>query len=146
MKFDVVNQSLEEYLQTNWSETQIQFENVAFNADLFTEYLRCTILFGDTDAPEMANGQRSLVPRCYRVTGFMILDVFVKPAIGVVRMIELGTIAANLLKSKAVQPVSPLQAPVVNFGVPAMVKDPVERHGWVKAQVTAPFYYDFMES
>ena len=146
MKYDVVNQSLEEYVQTNWSDTAIQFDNVAFNADIYTEYLRCTVVFGDTDAPEMANGQRSVVPRCYRVMGYVFLDVFVKPAIGVVRMLELGTMAANLLKSKQVKPVAPLAAPVVNFGVPTLVKNTSERNGWVNAQISAPFYYDFMEN
>jgi hypothetical protein len=145
VKYDVVNQSLEEYVQANWSDTDIQFDNVAFNADFYTEYMRCTIVFGDTDAPERSNGQRSVVPRCYRVMGFVLLDVFVKPAIGVVRMLELGTIAANLLRSKAVHPVAPLQAPVVNFQTPTLTKNTVERHGWVSAQVSAPFYYDFME-
>lgn len=145
MKFDVVQQSLEEYVQTNWSDTGIQFDNVAFNADLYTEYLRCTIVFGDTDQPERSNGQMSLVPRCYRVMGFVILDVFVKPAIGTVRMLELGTIAANLLKSKIVHAVSPLVAPAVNFQVPTLAKNTAERHGWVSAQISAPFYYDFME-
>lgn len=135
MKYDVVQQSLEEFVQTNWSETAVQYDNVAFNSDIYTEYMRCSIVFGD-------GVQRAVTAGCYRVVGLLILSSFVKPAIGTVRLMQLASIASTMVVSKIVSPAPPLPGPKVNLKVPDMYPDFKEHSGWVMAQVSCPFYYD----
>lgn len=135
MKYDVVQQSLEEFVAANWPHTTVQYDNVAFNSDLYDEYVRCTVVFGDGD-------QRSVTKGCYRVMGLLILTVFTKPATGTARLLELASLAANMMVSVIVSPTPPLDAPKVNLKVPDLYKNVKEQSGWVQAQVSCPFYYD----
>lgn len=135
MKYDIVQQSLEEFVQANWTETSVQYDNVAFNSDLYTEYMRCSIVFGD-------GLQRSVTAGCYRVVGLLILSCFVKPAIGTARLMQLASIASTMVVSKIVSPAPPVLGPKVNLKVPDMYPDFTEHSGWVMAQVSCPFYYD----
>lgn len=137
MKYDVVQQSLEEYLLAQWTETQVQLDNVAFNSDLFTEYLRSNVIFGE-------GFPRTVTKGCLRQTGLWILTAFTKPAIGSARRLELARIAAELMTQVVVSPVAPLVAPRVTLKVPSLFNDAKEQHGWVQAQVSCPFYYDFI--
>lgn len=137
MKYDVVQQSIEKFVQTTWTATPgIQFDNVAFNSEIYTEFLRCNIVFGDGLSRSMTQGY-------YRQIGLLILSIFTKPAIGSARKLELATIAADMVRHRVVLPVSPLVAPAVNLKVPDLFNDNKERDGWVMAQVSCPFYYDF---
>lgn len=136
MKYNVVQQSLEEFVKTNWTETAVQYDNVAFNADIFTEYVQCNIVFGEGSA-------RTITKGCYRQVGLLILTVKTKPGLGSARKLELASIAAEMMTSVVVQPVSPLIAPAVNLKTPDLFNDSKERDGWVMAQVSCPFYYDW---
>jgi len=136
MKYDVVQQSLEEFVQTNWTSTNIQFDNVAFNSDLYSEYLRCNVLFGSSASKTVTKG-------CYRQTGALVLSVFTKPSSGTVRQLELATIAANILNDAVINPVLPLVAPRVILSEPSFHGDNTDRNGWVMAQISCSFYYDF---
>lgn len=136
MNYDGVQQSLEEFVQTNWFDTAVQYDNVAFNSELYKEFLRCTIVFGD-GAP------RCITKGHYRQVGLLILTVFTKPAEGTVRLLQLASAASKMVVSTIVQPVAPLVAPRVNLLVPDFFKDLNEKSGWVFAQVSCPFYYDF---
>lgn len=136
MKYDVVQQSLEAYIKANWTATQIQFDNTAFNSDLYTEFLRCNVRFGDS-------ASRTVTKGCYRQTGVLFLSIFTKPATGSARQMALATAAANLMNDVVVNPVSPLVAPRVNFLEPSFHGDNKERDGWIMAQVACAFYYDF---
>ncbi len=137
MKYDVVQQSLEEYLQSVWTGvTEMQFDNVAFNSDLYIEYLRSNVVFGEGYSRTVAKG-------CYRQTGLWMLSVFTKPATGSARKLTLATQVAKLVTSKVVSAVSPLVAPSVTLKVPSLFNDSKEIAGWVQAQVSVPFYYDF---
>ena len=135
MKYDIVQQALEFYVQSNWTETSIQYDNVAFNSDLYTEYLRCSIVFGD-------GNKRSVTAGCYRVVGLLILSAFVKPSIGTSRLLQLASIASTMVVSKIVSPQAPEIGPKVNLKVPDMYPEFKEHSGWVMAQVSCPFYYD----
>lgn len=135
MKYNVVQQSLEQYLSDSWSSTEIQFDNVAFNADLYTEFLKCHVGFGE-------GFPRSVTKGCYRQTGVLFLDIHTKPAIGSARKLELAAAAALLVTSVVVSPVSPLVAPKVSFMVPTLSDDNKETNGWVRTIVSCPFYYD----
>ena len=135
MKYDVVQQSMEEFVKTNWTETAIQYDNVAFNSDIYTEYLQLTVVFGE-------GFSRTVTQGCYRQMGLLLLTVKTKPGIGSARKLELANLAAEMVISVVVQPVPPLIAPAVNLKTPDLFNDNKERDGWVMAQVSCPFYYD----
>ena len=135
MKYDIVQTALETYVQTNWTATQVQFDNVSFTPELYNEYLRCNVLFGDGKST-------SLGAKCYRQIGLLILSVFTKPGDGSNRRMYLAHLAANMVIDKLIMPVSPATVPVIYMQVPDMKNDNNERNGWVMAQVSCPFYYD----
>lgn len=136
MKFAQVQQSIEEYIQAQWTATQVAFDNAGFNSDLYDQYLRCNVLFGE-------GAKRTITVGCYRQIGVLMLTVFVKPAVGRARLLELANIAATLVTDVRVGATLPLVAPVVNLKVPDLILDNTERSGWVQANVSSPFYYDW---
>ena len=135
MKYDVVKQSLEEFFQTSWTLTAIQFDNVAFNSNLYTEYTSFTVRFGEAT-------KRSLPVGCYRQPGIVIVSAKVKPGRGSDRKLQLATAAAEMFLNAVIRPVAPLVAPVVKMFEPDLFDDDKERDGWVMAQMSCPFYYD----
>lgn len=137
MKYDVVQQSLEEFVQANWSDTQVQFDNVAFNSEIYNEFAQFTVVFGETRKTTITIG-------CYRITGVAMFTIYTKPARGPQRQLELATPAAFMFLNKVVSAASPLVAPLVTLMVPELTKDLRERDGWVRAQVSTPFYYDLV--
>jgi len=136
MKFAQVQQSIEEYIQAQWTVTQVAFDNAGFNSDLYDQYLRCNVLFGE-------GRKRTVTVGCYRQIGVLMLTVFVKPAVGRARLLDLANIAATLVTDVRVGATLPLVAPVVNLKVPDLILDNTERSGWVQANVSSPFYYDW---
>jgi hypothetical protein len=135
MMFDKVQTSLEAFVQTNWTATPLSFDNVAFNSDGVDEFVDCTIVFGETV-------KRSLPAKDYRVFGLLILTAYVKPATGAARAMTLASDLSVMVVSTAVQPVPPLVAPSVQLQNPSLYKNFREQSGWVKAQISCPFYYD----
>lgn len=135
MKYAQVQQSLEEYFGSNWTETSIQNENAPFDSELYDEYVRLTLQFGDGLSRTVGIG-------CYRVIGLFIVSIFVRPSVGTARALALADTVSGLLVHKVVRPVAPLEAPAVNLKVPDLTKNFRERDGWVMAQVSCPFYYD----
>lgn len=135
MKYDVVQQSLEEFVKTNWTHTAVQYDNVAFISDAYTEYLQMTVVFGEGFARTVTKG-------CYRQVGLLLLTAKTKPGIGSSRKLQLAKLAADMVRTVVVKPVLPLIAPPVNLKTPDLFSDNQERHGWVMAQVSCPFYYD----
>jgi hypothetical protein len=136
MKYDVVQQSLEEYVKASWTLTEVEYDNVAFNSDLFDEYLRCNVVFNEGEA-------RTITVGCYRQFGLVMLSIFTRPGTGTARQTQLATLAADMVKKVVVAPVAPLVAPKVKLQVPSMYRNNREGLGWVMAQVSCPFYYDF---
>lgn len=135
MKYDVVQQSIEEFVKTNWTATAVQYDNVDFKSDLYQEYMQCTVVFGE-------GSQRSVTKGCYRQVGLLLLTIKTKPGTGSARKLELAKLAAEMVVSVVVQAVPPLIAPAVNLKTPDLFNDNKERDGWVMAQVSCPFYYD----
>ena len=135
MKYDKVQQSLEQFIVDNWSATDVQYDNTSFNSDMYIEYLRCHVAFGE-------GMPRSVTKGCWRQTGILFLTVFTKPAEGSNRKLELAAAAALLVTATVVYPVSPLVAPAVSLKTPSLFNDNREQDGWVQAVVSCPFYYD----
>lgn len=135
MKYDVVQQSLEEFVQTNWTSTVVTFDNVAFNSDEYAEFVRCTVLFG-------LGRKRAINKGCYRQSGVLILSIYTKPGTGSARRNELATIASMMLIGVTVKASPPLVAPSVHLLDPDMHSSNKETNGWVQTQLSCPFYYD----
>lgn len=135
MKYDAVQQSLEQFVKNNWTHTAIQYDNVPFNADIYTEYIQCTIVFGES-------AQRSVTKGCYRQVGLLILTVKTKPGIGSARKLLLAKLAAEMMVSTVVTAVTPHTSPAIKLRTPELFNDNKDRDGWIMAQVSCPFYYD----
>lgn len=138
MMYDAVKKSLEEFVIANWSMTpanSIQFDNVAFNSDLFNEYVQFTVRFGESI-------KRSLAAKCYRQIGLVIFTVKTKPNQGSDRKLKLARAASEMLMNKKVPAVPAPPLPVVNLREPDFFDDTNARDGFVMAQVSCPFYYD----
>ena len=136
MKYDVVQTAIEAYVKANWTATSgVQYDNTAFNSENFNEFLRCNVVFGE-------GLSRTITKGCYRQIGLLILSIFTRPAEGAARKLQLATLAADMMKHKVLTAVS---TPAINFKVPDLFNDNKERDGWVMAQVSIPFYYDFTE-
>jgi hypothetical protein len=131
VNYDAVQRSIEEHVQTNWTLTEVAFDNIAFNSDIFHEYMKCSVLFGDGFSRAVNKG-------CYRQIGVLKLSIYTKPAIGSARKLELATAAALMITHKVI-----ISDPsLVNFLVPDLSSDNTERNGWVQTQLSCPFYYD----
>lgn len=138
MMYDLVKKNLEEFVLANWTLTpvsSIQFDNVAFNSDLFNEYVQFTVRFGESI-------KRSLAARCYRQMGLVILTVKTKPNQGSDRKLKLARAASEMFMNKKVPAVPAPPAPVANLREPDLFDDTNARDGFVMAQVSCPFYYD----
>lgn len=135
MKFRDVQQSLEEFVKTNWTATALQFENMPFSADLYEEFARLNLAYGEALKRAAASG-------CYRVQGLLMFTLFGRAASGSNRLLTLADTACTMLASVIVSPVPPLTAPKVQMFTPSVHKDFKERDGWIFVQVSCPFYYD----
>jgi len=138
MNYDAVQKLVETHLQDEWTATAIQFENQPFNSDMYVEYLRSTLQFGDSVL-------RSLGTRCFRTIGILFLDFFVRPGVGSHRLAELARIAAGLYSGVTLNPAVLGESPNVVFLEPSLSKDYAERTGWVSAQLRLSFYFDTEE-
>lgn len=130
MKYAEAQQAIETRLQAVWSHTALQFENQPFNTDLYEEFTRATIQFGDTFL-------RSLGSTCHRTVGILFLDFFVRPGVGSFRLTELANLAVDYLIGQTTG-----ADPVINFLEPSLSKNYAEQTGWVSAQLQVTFYFD----
>lgn len=135
MLYDRAQTLLEAYVQEQWSETAVQYDNVPFNSDLYREFVQCTVTFGEGMSRTVTSG-------CYRQVGLLMLTVYVKPGEGTARLLELTTLLSQLLTHKVVKSVNETPLLAINLKVPDMTKDTSGRSGWVRAQLGIPFYYD----
>lgn len=133
MFYPEVQENLEEYIQSNWATTALQFNNVHFITESYEQFVRCNVVFGDAEARTVTSG-------CYRQFGLLILTAFARPNSGTEPILNLAK-ALSLLVRSVVVPASG-GAPAVQLKVPSLFTDFKERDGWVQAQVSCPFYYD----
>lgn len=134
MQYDRAQSLLEQYVQDNWTDTALQFDNVPFNSDLYREYVRCSVVFGESV-------QRTVTAGSYRQIGLLVLSVFTKPGEGSARSLELANALSLLLTSKVVRSIdTPILA--INLKAPDVFRDLIGKTGWVMVQLSIPFYYD----
>jgi hypothetical protein len=102
---------------------------------MFSEYIALNVQFGVSMFTSVTKGH-------YRVPGLVIVTVYTRPDAGSARKLELANLAADLLVSRLILPTPPLVAPAIYCKVPSITKDLRSTDGWVRAQVSCPFYYD----
>jgi hypothetical protein len=135
MNYATVQKLIESHLQSVLTSTALTFENQPFDTDIYNEFTRATIQFGDSVL-------QSLGTRCYRTIGILFLDFFVRPGVGSHRLTQLSDIATGLLVGETLNAVLPDVAPPVNIIEPSLSKNFAERTGWVSAQLRLTFYFD----
>jgi hypothetical protein len=93
MRYDEVQASLEKFILDNWTATTsdaIQFDNVAFNSDIYDTFLQCHIAFGDSVS-------RALIRGCFRQVGVLFLTVYTRPSKGSQAKLALASQAADMI-------------------------------------------------
>jgi hypothetical protein len=130
-----VQEMIESYVQSNGTKTTIAFENVHFNAELYSEYLYCQVVFGEDQTQELATN-------CVRVPGVVLMGIHVRPGIGQARMLELVDDAITLFTRQILSATPPSSSPKVQTRVPTLSKDLRARTDWAVALVSCPFYFD----
>lgn len=135
MNYSSVQKLIESHLQSVLTATALTFENQPFDTDIYNEFTRATIQFGDSIL-------QSLGTRCYRTIGIIFLDFFVRPGVGAHRLVQLSDAAASLLVGQTLTAVLPNVAPNVSILEPSLSKNFAERTGWVSAQLRLTFHFD----
>lgn len=129
MSFSSKQTAIETYFKNQWgSTTQIEYENDAWNPDLYDEYVRFSIQFGDAVAMELGN-------KAFRYFGVVFVQIFVRPAVGNARMLTLADTASGLFRTT-------LSVTGVKFLVPRITKFPNSAGGWVQTQLACNFYFE----
>jgi hypothetical protein len=137
MIFNSVQTLIEKYLQDNWSANTVVFENQPINTELFDDWTRCTVQFGDII-------RKTLSGDLYRVPGVLLLGFYVRPATGVARAMSLLDSMVPLFQNKALAPDTPDGTPTIYFLDASISKNLVERTGWVSTQLAHTFYFDYL--
>ena len=130
--FAAVQAMIEKHLQDNWSANPLVFENQPINTELFDEWTRCTIQYGNVIRKTMSGD-------LYRVVGVLFLSFYVRPATGINHSMVLLDNALTLLENLALSEVG---TPTVYFLESSVTKNMSEKVGWVSSQLAYSFYFD----
>lgn len=133
MKYADIQKSIEAYFNSNWTATEVTFENAPFETELYSEFVRLSVRFGDTV-------RRSIGDQCYRIPGILIVQIFVRPGIGIDRVVKLSDIVAGLFTSEQV--LMSNTGDFIQFDTPSLNKITTEYMGWIQANVSFNFYHD----
>jgi len=121
--------AIELHVVNNFTSAELIFENMRSPApELFDEWVRCSVQFGDSFRSALGT------PGQYRHPGVVFLQVFIKEGIGINRGVVLADELANLFRDQVVSG--------INFWVPRVIKVPTANEGWFQVQVMIPFYFD----
>lgn len=120
--------AIEEFFDAEVTGVTKVFENMPSPApELLDDWVRCTVLFGDSKRIEIGGGT-------YRYIGVVAAQIFLKEGVGVSR----GVAIADIIKTALMDQVDS----GVNYQVPYVTKIPFADKGWFQVQVTIPFYFD----
>jgi hypothetical protein len=125
--FEAARAAIEGRLNTNWSTTSIQWDNVKFTPP-DGPYVRCHIIFGAREKPNLGKDIAIV-----RNTGTIVLSIFVKQNTGTATM---RTYADTLKAIFDTQQFSGITCREGN------VDDLPETAGWLGTNLWFPFYFD----
>jgi len=122
------HRAIELRLEDNWGEeTEIAFKNVEFESDDYDEWIRLTII--DGDSKQMSLEETPL----HRRVGLIIIQVFVRPDTGTKRIEELAGRAADIFRA--------VQFDGITCRSP-MYREIGDAKNWFQANVETEFYVD----
>ena len=132
MTFSTKQTDMEEFFQAifvaPYDVVQRVFENMpAPSAELYDEFIRFAVLFGDSKRMQIGGG-------LYRYFGVCVAQIFQKEGVGVSRGATLADVISAAYRNAV--------ADGVNYQVPYVTKVPFADKGWYQLQVTIPFYFD----
>lgn len=127
--FNTSQTALETHFQTNFTETVVEFENEVLNTADLAEFTRFNVKYAVGKAT-------SLGGKCYRYTGAVIIQVFVRPGIGISRSIDITDTISALYRNQVISEHF--------FGVPMITKVASEPT-WSQVQVYCEFYFEDYE-
>lgn len=134
--WDLVTQSLEEYVQGNWDLCPVVFENEPVPDANLDYYARFTVLYGVNRGICLGD------PFERRQVGVLYMSLFARPATGMAKLNQLSSQVSQLFLGKIIRPSIEGTAPVVNVRDPQLTTDPNAKDNWVKAVVSFDFYFD----
>jgi len=132
MSFLAQQTEIEAYMTANWSYTTIARQNVAFDYTNLSEWIRVSVLDGNTRQSSMSS------PRSFRYFGIVVIEIFVAMDVGTGRALELADLASGLFRA-------------IDIGSSVYETPVVTRRGsangqWYQIDVDCPFYREEFES
>jgi len=119
---------IENYAKVNIPGIAFEFDNVALDTSNLDEWIRLTILSGDSSLIGLGGGST----KCYRIVGVASFQIFVKQNIGSKRALELADQVVGLFRT-SVDSVKFISPSVKRIGM---------RDGWYQVNADCPFYRD----
>ncbi len=127
------NLALESYFDTNWSHTDVAWQNVPFNIDKrvaagLSEWVRFTVAPGDTVQKSMG-----APTNIFRSTGAIIVQIFVRRNVGLARARYLADEVAALFLANRVGSITIKNTSISTVG---------ESGGWFQTNVNCEYSVD----
>lgn len=128
-----IQSAIIDYMQSNWTATDIAWDNVDYEPSTGNEYI-AIFLDPVDETPEAKNGSQNL----YRIVGELTIIVYTQQGTGPGRNHELADDAASLFRGKDLDTVQFRGAAVNRVGI-------VDNGGWYKSLVRIEFYADLYQ-
>ena len=128
MSHESLRQDIETLLKTNWSRTQIEFENVPFDDTKVDEYISIYIREGSSEQSSLGTSGQ------YKITGVVIISIFTDSGIGTKDSRAMADAVSNIFRGVKLGSIlfqTPNGQPIRNTS------------GYFQFNVTVPFYAYF---
>lgn len=125
MSYQAAQVSIESEFVTNWTYTQVARDNVDFEPQSLTEWVRITVL--PASGRQASMGADPL----FRYNGLFCVQIFTRSGLGWGRATELADLITPLFRNRRLGN--------IQFYVPEMMRVGVT-DGWYQVNVDCPFY------
>ena len=109
--FEADRKSIESYLNTQYSTTVVEWDNIDFDQLSHSEYISCFIRPGKADLVSVGGSQRN-----YRRMGQLVLVIFTALGAGSKRSGDIADILVTLFQGKQIDDVQFKSFELVNVG------------------------------
>lgn len=126
MSISQLQYDIESHFSTNWTETPVIYQNIAYNE--VNEFIRLTILSGDRTQASLGCNNNT-----YRTIGTLVIQIFTSKNIGTKRALDIIDLLITFLQSKVIGTVN-FKTPYISF------QNIVD--SFYQVNLTCPFYVD----